>query len=197
MSLRTLLTFGLATAFMGLSAPGAAAQDLPPAQQGDDLSGLHAFDLRAGCWNIHNHVLKERLANSHDWFDYEGTQRVWIVMGGYGNMDDNELRTPKGTHYGASVRTYDPKTGIWSIWWYDGRSPSDNVDPPLKGRFKGSVGTFYSDASLRDKPIKARFIWSGITATAAHWEQAFSSDGGKTWETNWTADFSKIDCKAN
>lgn len=103
MSLRTLLTFGLATAFMGLSAPGAAAQDLAQAQQGDDLSGLHAFDLRAGCWNIHNHVLKERLANSHDWFDYEGTQRVWIVMGGYGNMDDNELRTPKGTHYGASV----------------------------------------------------------------------------------------------
>jgi len=94
------------------------------------------------------------------------------------------------------VRTYDPKTGTWSIWWHDGRNPGD-LDPPVKGRFKDGVGTFYSDDTLRGKPIKVRFTWSGITATAAHWEQAFSGDGGKTWETNWTADFSKIDCKAN
>jgi len=96
--------------------------------------------------------------------------------------------------YGHS--TYDPKTGTWSIWWHDGRNPGD-LDPPVKGRFKDGVGTFYSDDTLRGKPIKVRFTWSGITATAAHWEQAFSGDGGKTWETNWTADFSKIDCKAN
>ena len=58
------------------------------------------------------------------------------------------------------------------------------------------MGTFYSDDTLRGKPIKVRFTWSNITAAAAHWEQAFSGDGGKTWETNWTADFAKINCTA-
>lgn len=193
---RTLLEFSVAAALIGLSGLSFATQEHLQPRQGDDLSGLHAFDLRAGCWIYHNHVLKERLANNHDWFDYDSIQHLWITMGGYGNMDDNEMRRPDGTYYGLTVRTYDPKTGTWSIWWHDGRNPGD-LDPPVKGRFKDGVGTFYSDDTLRGKPIKVRFTWSGITATAAHWEQAFSGDGGKIWETNWTADFSKIDCKAN
>jgi hypothetical protein len=197
MTMRTLLKSCLAAILVGLCGLSLATSESPKVRPADDLSGLHAFDLRVGCWTIHNHVLKKRLADSHDWFDYEGTQRFWLTMGGYGNVDDNELRRPDGSYNGLSVRTYDPKTGIWSIWWYDGRDPSGPVDPPLKGRFKDGVGSFYSDATQDGKPIKARFIWSGITATAAHWEQAFSSDGGKTWETNWTADFSKIDCKAD
>ena len=191
----TLIRFSTAVALMGWSVFSLAQGPLQP-RQGDDLSGLHAFDLRAGCWIYHNHVLKERLANNHDWFDYDSTQHLWITMGGYGNFDDNEMHRPDGTYYGLTVRTYDPKTGTWSIWWYDGRNPG-NVDPPVKGRFKDGVGTFFSDDTLRGKPIKVRFIWSGITATAAHWEQAFSGDGGKTWETNWIAEFSKIGCTAN
>jgi len=179
---------------MGLSGLSLATQDKLPPRQGGDLSGLHAFDLRAGCWTIHNHVLKERLANSHEWFDYDGSQHLWITMGGYGNVDDTELKKPEGTYYGVTVRTYDPKKGVWSIWWFDGRDPSGDLDPPVRGRFKDGVGTFYSDDTLRGKPIKVRFTWSDIAESAAHWEQAYSGDGGKTWETNWTAEFSKIDC---
>jgi hypothetical protein len=173
-----------------------AAQSPERPQQGDDLSGLHAFDLRAGCWTFHNHVLKERLTNNHEWFDYDSFQHLWITMGGFGNVDDNVMHRPDGTYYGVTVRTYDPKTGLWSIWWHDSRTPGD-LDPPVKGRFKDGVGLFYADDSLRGKPIKVRFTWSGITATAAHWEQAYSGDGGKTWEINWIADFSKVDCKVN
>jgi hypothetical protein len=29
-------------------------------------------------------------------------------------------------------------------------------------------------------------------ADAARWEQAFSDDGGATWETNWTMDFARV-----
>jgi hypothetical protein len=194
MTSRRSLKFSLAAVLMGLSGLSLATQDKLPPRQGGDLSGLHAFDLRAGCWSIHNHVLKERLADNHEWFDYDGTQRLWITMGGYGNVDDTKLSKPEGSYYGVTVRTYDPKSGVWSIWWYDGRDPSGDLDPPVKGRFKDGVGTFYSDDILRGKPIKVRFTWSGITTSAAHWEQAFSGDGGKTWETNWTADFSKTAC---
>jgi hypothetical protein len=85
---------------------------------------------------------------------------------------------------------------VWTIWWFDGRNPSDDIDPPVRGHFVNGVGTFLGDITFNGKPTKARFIWSKMTGTSAHWEQAFSADGGKTWETNWYADFKKVACPA-
>ena len=110
-------------------------------------------------------------------------------MDGLANMDDNVFDMPGGTYRGVALRSYDPKSGQWAIWWLDGRNPFGDLDPPVKGRFENGVGTFYADDTLRGKPIRVRFIWSHITATSAHWEQAFSPDGGKTWEINWLTDF--------
>ena len=173
---------------MGLATQGPSAQ----AAQTTDLSGLHAFDLRVGKWKIHNRVLKARLAGSHDWLEYDGAQTWRSILNGWGNVDDTFLNKPGGAYSGATLRAYDSKTGQWAIWWLDGRTPMAKLDPPLLGRFVDGVGTFYNDDSLRGKPIKVRFIWSKITCNAAHWEQAYSPDGGKTWETNWTSDFTRI-----
>ena len=179
------------TAAVALAVTGSFAQTKPAAPQEEDLSGLHAFDTRVGNWTAHHKVLKERLANSHEWIEYEGTQTCWPTLGGYGNVDDNVFDRPGGAFRGVSVRTYDPKTGIWSIWWFNGRQPSSDVDPPVRGRFVNGVGTFLADDTFNGKPIKVRYIWSAMTPTSAHWEQAFSADGGKTWETNWFTDFRK------
>ncbi len=59
----------------------------------------------------------------------------------------------------------------------------------MHGRFEDGVGTFLGDDELHGRPIRVRFLWSGISAQAARWEQAFSGDGGATWETNWVMDF--------
>jgi hypothetical protein len=40
------------------------------------------------------------------------------------------------------------------------------------------------------KPIRIRFLCTNL-ATKPHREQAFSEAEGKTWETNWTMDFTK------
>ena len=53
------------------------------------------------------------------------------------------------------------------------------------GRFEDGRGTFHGDDELDGKPIRVVFRWTDITPTSARWEQAFSADGGKTWETNW------------
>jgi hypothetical protein len=171
------------------SAPARANQDNPSGVAAPDLSGLHDFDSHVGRWRAHHRRLKERLATCHEWVEFDGTQQWWPLMEGRANVDDNVFRMPGGDYRGVSLRAYDPKTGQWAIWWLDGRNPFGELDPPVKGRFVDGVGTFYADDTLRGKPIRVRFVWSHMTATSAHWEQAFSADGGKSWETNWVSDF--------
>ena len=176
-------------AALGATFPARSSPARQPAAAVQDLSGLHAFDLRVGNWKSHHRRLKDRLTGSHEWEEFDGSQTWWITLNGYGNADDNLFQTPKGDIRGVTVRAYDPKTGQWAIWWFDGRNPLGPIDPPVIGRFVNGVGTFYNNDTWRGKPIRTRFIWSGITAAGAHWEQAFSPDGGKTWETNWICDF--------
>lgn len=163
----------------------------PPPAPGADLSGLHAFDTRVGKWIAHHRRLQERLADSHEWVEFDGRQELWQVLGGYGNVDENVFDMPTGVYPGVTLRAYDPKTGQWSIWWLDDRNPLGALDPPVRGRFANGLGILDSDDTLRGKPIKVRFTWSGLTDRGGHWEQAFSADGGKTWETNWYTDFER------
>jgi hypothetical protein len=108
-------------------------------------------------------------------------------------MDDNVLELP-GDHYRAvSLRTFDPKTETWSIWWVDGRTPHGKLDPPVVGGFKDGIGTFLAEDTFKDQPILVRFLWSGITPTTCRWEQAFSTDGGETWEVNWIMENTRIE----
>jgi hypothetical protein len=58
------------------------------------------------------------------------------------------------------------------------------------------MGTFYADATREGKPVRMRFIWSKITPTSCHWEQAFSPDKGVTWETTWVQDIRRVRCRA-
>lgn len=173
--------------------PAQAYTELPkPTDTPPNLSGLHDFDFIAGEWKTHHRRLKERLAGSHDWVDFDGTQSAHLILGGYGNVDDNTLDIPGAPYRGYTIRAYDPKTGEWRIWWLDGRYPDGAMDPPMKGSFANGIGTFYADDTFKGKPVKVRFIWHNLSPTRSHWEQAFSPDGGKSWETNWTTDFEKV-----
>jgi hypothetical protein len=157
-----------------------------------NLSGLHDFDFLIGRWQVHHRRLNERLANSHEWVEFEGTLSTRQLMDGWANMGDNLFKMPGGEVRGVSLRSYDPRTGQWAVWWLDGGNPSGNLDPPIKGKFEKGVGTFYADDTLRGKTIRVRVTWSHLTASSARREQAFSPDGGKTWETNWVTEFRRI-----
>jgi len=92
----------------------------------------------------------------------------------------------------VALRAYDPATASWAIWWVDSRTPHAALDPPVKGRFDKGVGRFYSDGEINGKPVRTRFTWSQITPASARWEQAFSHDAGKTWDTNWIMEFRRV-----
>lgn len=152
-------------------------------------TGINGFDFLVGSWRVSHRRLKERLANSDGWIEFAGTCVMRKILGGAGNMDENFLSFPGNPYRAVAFRTYDPAKKHWSIWWIDGRSPGD-LDPPLIGGFDNGVGTFYADHTFEKKPIRLRFLWTNL-ATRPHWEQAFSADNGRTWETNWTMDFDR------
>jgi hypothetical protein len=154
----------------------------------DDLSGAHDFDFEFGDWTVHHRVKRA----SGAWFEMDGTSKTWPVLGGLGNVEDNVFHRPEGDSRGLAVRAYDPATGTWAIWWVDSRAPHSPMDPPVKGRFENGVGQFYSDGEISGKPARTRYTWSRITPTSARWEQAFSYDAGKTWDTNWVMEFRRV-----
>ena len=144
----------------------------------------HDFDFLMGTWAVHHRRLNERLADSAEWQEFEGTSEARPILGGAGNIDDNVLELPAGPYRAISLRSYDLATRQWSIWWLDGRTPG-RLDPPVVGGFADGVGTFQCEDTLNDRPILVRFIWSDITDRTCRWEQSFSPDGGETWEVNW------------
>ena len=153
--------------------------------------GRDGFDFLAGRWTVAHRRLRQRLAGDTRWEEFEGACESRPIIGGLGTIDDNILELPAGTYRAATLRVFDPTTALWSIWWIDGRAP--RLEPPVHGRFKNGLGTFLGDDVLDDgRPVQVRFTWSEIAAHSARWDQAFSADGGATWEDNWTMYFERI-----
>ena len=95
-------------------------------------AGLHDFDFLVGQWQVHHHRLKDRLAGSHDWVEFDGTTEMRKVLGGHGKMDDNVLNVPGDPYRAVTLRAFDEKTQQWSIWWLDGRTPGGSLEPALR-----------------------------------------------------------------
>ena len=113
----------------------------------------------------------------------------YSLFDGAANVDEVDL--PGFGFRGISLRLQDPITQDWSIYWVNSRDGKLAL-PPTVGRFdEHGVGEFFSDEELDGTPIRVRYRWLEITEKSARWEQAFSFDGGETWETNWEADFTR------
>jgi hypothetical protein len=148
------------------------------------------WDFLAGTWKVRNRRLRQRLIGSSQWDEFDSTLTNWAVLGGRGNIGDNEFNGPGAPYCGMNLRAYNVERDEWLSWWLDGRSPA-NIGAPLRGKFAGGVGTLLGDDELDGRPIKVRSQWTMVDAGSPRWEQAASIDGGKTWETNWIADFKR------
>ena len=147
------------------------------------------FDFWFGSWDVHNRWLTRRLAGSDRWEEFAATVVARPLDGVLGNED--EFRTEHaGGFVGMSFRFFDPERRRWSIYWADSRRPGE-LDPPVFGTFADGVGVFQGEDVHRGRPILVRFTWTGISTPTPRWEQAFSDDGGTSWETNWVMDFTR------
>jgi hypothetical protein len=157
----------------------------------DQSDGRRDFDFLHGAWRIHNRRLARRLQGSTEWDEFEATCECAPVIGGCGNVDHFHATFPDGNPIeGMSVRIFDPRTRSWSIYWADNRVC--RLLPPVVGRFQGGGGDFYGDDVCDGQLVRVVFHWSDVTPTSARWEQAFSTDDGKTWESNWVMTFTRV-----
>ena len=142
------------------------------------------FDFLPGRWRVANRKLVNTLDPAcTEWTEFEATSEARAILGGLGNID--HFRAEGEDYEGFSLRLFDPEDDVWRVWWSSTARPG-RLDPPVEGRFGGDGrARFECDDVLEGVPIRVRFDWSDITDASARWEQAFSFDGGDSWQSNW------------
>jgi hypothetical protein len=157
-----------------------------PAQR----DGQHDFDFEIGRWKTHLSRLQHPLAGSSAWVEYEGTTVVRKIWNGRANLVELEVTGPAGRIEGLSLRLYNPTARQWTLNFAS--SSGGVLTQPTVGEFRNGRGEFYDQEKFNDRAILVRFVISDITANSCHFEQAFSDDGGHTWEVNWIATDTRI-----
>ena len=156
--------------------------------------GHRDFDFLLGTWRTHYRLLRKRLAHSREWYDCYGTSVVRAFWNGSANLEDGDLRCPNRYIGGMTLRLYNADTHQWSLWW--GTRKLGLVPPAQVGHFQDGVGNFYARDTYEGTPIVVRFRWNEPAPEHPRFEQAFSTDGGRTWETNWTTDYTRASTAA-
>jgi len=111
---------------------------------------------------------------------------VWT---GKSSLFELEASGPAGHLEGVGLRLYDPTARQWNLNWTN--SSTGKLDAPMVGEFRDGRGEFYGPDTLNGRTILVRNGFYDIKANSSRFEQAFSADGGKTWETNWIMTFDR------
>ena len=150
-------------------------------------SSPNDFDFLVGKWKMHNRRLNKRLENCKDCTEFDSWDENSKILSGTADVDTystTEMPGQEGKRFeGLTVRLFNPKTRLWSLYWV--ASNVGVLDPPVVGSFENNVGHFFCKDTFNGKPIIMMFRWDARDKERPVWSQAFSPDGGKTWEWNW------------
>ena len=156
----------------------------------EQRDGQHDFDFHIGTWKTRLKRLLNPLTGSSTWVEYEGTTVVRKVWNGRANLVELAADSPAGHFEGLSLRLYNPNSRQWSLNFAN--ISGGVMTQPTIGEFKNGRGEFFSQETLNGRAIFVRFVISDITQNSCRFEQAFSDDGGKTWEVNWIATDTRV-----
>ena len=146
----------------------------------------HDFDWQLGDWKIHMRRMLHPLSDAESWTTYDGTVDVSKVWGGRANLAEIDTQGPSGHLQFLSLRLYNPQSHQWTLNF--AHAGSNLVGTPMYGQFHDGKGEFYDQITLDGKVMLERFSFGDISAGAGQDQQAFSADGGQTWEVNWIND---------
>jgi hypothetical protein len=170
---------------------------LPPSTQGAGApvattrtppsSGEKDFDFEFGSWTTKVRVLRNPLTGEPpEWANYAGSSVIRPLLAGRANFVELTVAGTAGKIEGGSLRLYNPQSQQWSLNFANLRH--GRLTTPVYGSFDaGKRGLFYGQDLLDGRAILVRFMITQISTNEVHFEQAYSADGGITWEPNWIA----------
>jgi hypothetical protein len=153
----------------------------PPAPGSHDPQ--HDFDFDIGTWKTHSSRLMHPLSGAKDWKELDGGTVVTRIWGGRANLAEFEADGPAGHIELLSLRWYNPSSHQWNLDF--ATTATGTLGVPGVGEFHDGRGDFYDTESINGRSVLVRFSIWGVSADTAQSEQAFSTDGGQTWEVNW------------
>jgi hypothetical protein len=165
------------------TAPTASATGAQPA--GAERDGQHDFDFNLGTWRTRISRLPHPLTGSTTWVEMEGTVVVRKVWDGRAQLEQIEADGSTGHFEGLTLFLYNPESRQWSLNFAN--SNEGTFAQPSIGTFKNGRGEFFDQETFNGRTIMVRVLWLDITPDSHRFEQAFSDDGGETWETNFIA----------
>ena len=156
-------------------------------QSGIEEDRQRDFDFNFGTWKTHVSRLERPLTGSTNQVEYEGMSFVRPVWNGRASLFELEVEGPAGHIEGVGLRLYNTTARQWSLNWANSRDPV--IGTPMIGEFKNGRGEFIDREAFNGRTIFVRNSFMDITLNSSRFEQAFSDDGGRTWETNWVMTF--------
>ncbi len=183
---KTLITLVFSGALIVMTNQTDAADAVP--KNSHLPSEAEGFQFLTGKWRVHHKKLNEPSNGKQEWIEFEGTASFFTLLDGMVSVE--ELRDAKDAPFGSAMRTFDIKRRVWLDAWVS--AGSGILQSPIEGRFEGDVGTFIASDSYDGKTILVRGVWKRISGNEVTWEQASSSDDGKTWDDNWFMRFERI-----
>ena len=147
--------------------------------------GQRDFDWEIGSWHTQLMRLREPLSGKSDWIAYAGTSEVKPVMDKRANLVELDVSGPAGRITGVSLRLYEPASGEWTLNFAN--LANGRMTEPMRGAFRNGTGTFFGDDMVDGRKVRVRFLVIPVSSTQWRFEQAYSIDGGQSWETNWVA----------
>ena len=171
--------------------PLAAAVPAPKKPTADTRrDGSHDFDAGVGSWRTHIRRLSNPLTGSTTWTEWDGTvvtRKVWD-----GKAELEEVEADGASHHieGLTLRLYNPVAKQWNLYWAN--AADGTLGHPLTGEFKDGRGEFYDQELYEGKAILVRQVYTAMSHDSYHFEQAFSADGGRSWEPNWVSDLTRV-----
>src|SRR4030095_8869817 len=183
-----ILTF-VVLVLSSLPQPGRAQEATQTKPNVSSRDGQHDFDFHFGIWKTHVSRLVHPLAGSKQWVEYDGTSIVSKVWNGRASLFELDVSGPAGHIEGVGLRLYNPEAHQWSLNWAN--SSDGVINKPMIGECKDGRGEFFDQEEFNGRMILARNGFSAITPNSSRFEQAFSDDRAKTWETNWVMTFTR------
>jgi hypothetical protein len=181
--------------FSGLGQPGSATFARSQKEVQKERDGQRDFDFNIGTWKTNVRRLLHPLSGSTTWTEYEGVSVVSKVWNGRASLLELKVDGPAGHIEGVGLRLYNAKSRQWNLNWAN--SADGTITKPMIGEFKAGRGEFFNQETFNGRAIFVRNGFSDITANSSRFEQAFSDDGGKTWETNWIMTFTRAKAQSD